>query len=361
MSAPDPSAGWPQAPLAPWLQSQLRQLLSQRGHAVLLAGPSGLGQYELAMALARAWLCEAPTADGACGRCGSCHAVQVRTHADLLVLMPETLSLALGWPIEPSAQKDIDQKKRKPSQQIRMEAARQAVSFTQFTRSRGSTKVIVVYPAQCLNPQAASALLKTLEEPAGQVRFVLATEDMHHILPTISSRCQTHAMHWPTAEQALPWLQTQAMGVRAPGAPAPTLELAQVWWQAAGARPADALDYARSGLTAQTWQALPQALARSDWALLSQWPAERQLAVLQQLCHDLMAVAAGAAPRFFPASALPKALPSWPQLAAWARELMDAARTVDHPFHAALMQEAWAARMQEAWAARAAQILKTQP
>jgi DNA polymerase-3 subunit delta' len=100
------------APLAPWLQIQLRGLLAQRGHAWLLSGPSGLGQFELALALARAWLCEQPSEQGACGRCGSCHAVDVHTHADLCLLMPETLSLALGWPLDEKTQDDLDSKKR---------------------------------------------------------------------------------------------------------------------------------------------------------------------------------------------------------------------------------------------------------
>ena len=87
-------------PLAPWLQRQLQAVLAQRGHAVLLAGPSGLGQYDLALAVARAWLCEQPTGHGACGECASCHAIDVRTHADLCTLMPETLCVTLGWPID---------------------------------------------------------------------------------------------------------------------------------------------------------------------------------------------------------------------------------------------------------------------
>jgi DNA polymerase-3 subunit delta' len=70
------------------------------------------------------------------------------------------------------------------------------------------------------------------------------------------------------------------------------------------------------------------------------------LAVLQKLCHDLMASASGATPRFFPASTLPKA-PRWAVLATWSRELMGAARTVEHPFNAGLMQEAWAARTRQ--------------
>ena len=73
---------------APWIQRQLQALLAQRGHAWLLQGPSGLGQFDLGLALVRAWLCETRAADGqlsqgACGHCASCHAVDVRTHADL--------------------------------------------------------------------------------------------------------------------------------------------------------------------------------------------------------------------------------------------------------------------------------------
>ena len=83
---------------APWIAAQTQALLAQRGHAWLLAGPSGLGQYELASALVRAWLCEHPAPQGACGACGSCHAVDVHTHADLCVLMPETVMLACTRP-----------------------------------------------------------------------------------------------------------------------------------------------------------------------------------------------------------------------------------------------------------------------
>ena len=341
------------APLAPWLQRQLGDLLAQRGHALLLAGPSGLGQYDLALALARAWLCERPTAQGACGDCGSCHAIDVRTHADLCALMPEVLSLELGWPLDEGAQKDIDDKKRKPSKLIRVEAARDAVAFTQTTRSRGDTKVILVYPAERMNIESANTLLKTLEEPVGEVRFILASESAHQLLPTIRSRCQTHAMVWPDEHEALAWLVQEVSTARAGGkSPAPTLAQAAVWLQAAGGRPDDALAWAASGLTAQAWATLPQALARGDWSVLADWPAAQQLAVLQKLCHDLMARACGAPARFFPAPELPAA-PRWTALAAWSRELMQAARSVEHPYNAGLMQEAWAARTRQVLAARA--------
>ncbi|MCY1369225.1 hypothetical protein D9M69_562500 [compost metagenome] len=87
---------------------------------------------------------------------------------------------------------------------------------------------------------------------------------------------------------------------------------------------------------------MPKALAQGDWTSLADWPAAQQLEVLQKLCHDLMASASGAAPRFFATEHLPAA-PRWGILARWSRELMDAARTVEHPFNPGLMQEAWIA------------------
>jgi DNA polymerase-3 subunit delta' len=335
-----------------WLQQQLGSLMAQRGHALLLAGPSGLGQYDLALALARAWLCEQPTEQGACGHCGSCHAIDVRTHADLCVLMPETLCAELGWPLDEGAQKEIDDKKRKPSKLIRVEAAREAVAFTQFTRSRGNTKVVLVYPAERMNNEAANTLLKTLEEPVGEVRFVLATEASHQLLPTIRSRCLTHTMAWPQPDEALQWLQAQAVGSGKNSAATMPAGQGSVWLQAAGGRPDDALEWARSGLPASAWTELPQSLARGDWSALADWPAARQLAVLQKLCHDLMAVSAGAPPRYFRSEHLPRP-PRPAVLSQWFRELLAAARTVEHPFNPGLMQEAWAARTRQVLAAAA--------
>ncbi|MEY4235794.1 MAG: hypothetical protein RLZZ454_1052, partial [Pseudomonadota bacterium] len=49
---------------APWIAQQTQTLLTQRCHAWLLMGPSGLGQYSLAMALVRAWLCEQADSHG---------------------------------------------------------------------------------------------------------------------------------------------------------------------------------------------------------------------------------------------------------------------------------------------------------
>ena len=314
---------------APWIARQARQLLAQRGHAWLLQGPSGLGQYSLALELARAWLCDQPGPAGACGQCSSCHAIEVRAHTDLCVLMPETIMLELGWPLGEKAQKEIDDKARKPSKEIRIEAMRDAVEFAQRTSGRGRGKVVLVYPAERMNHVTANALLKTLEEPAGDSHFVLASEAAHQLLPTIRSRCLGHTMAWPAENEATAWLQEQ--GVKA-GDVADLL-------RAAGGRPDDALASSNAGRDPKSWALLPKALARGDNAALADWTPGQAIDALLKLCHDLLVVKAGAAPRFFQASDLP-APASFAALSAWSRELTRMARTVEHPFNAGLMLEA---------------------
>lgn len=320
---------------APWIAQQARQLLTQRGHAWLLQGPSGLGQYPLALALVRAWLCENPGEEGACGRCPSCHAIDVRTHADLCVLMPELVMLELGWPLDEKTQADLDEKKRKPSREIRIEAMRDAIEFSQRTSARGRGKAVLIFPAERMNNVTANALLKTLEEPPGDVRFVLASEAAHQLLPTIRSRCLGHTMVWPDAAAALAWLQQQ--GVTAADAP--------VLLRAAGGRPEDALRYAISGRDPRQWSALPRAVARGDVGAFKDWAPSQVIDALHKLCHDLLATGAGAAPRFFEMAELPPPAPL-AALTVWARELATASRTAEHPFNSGLMLEDLLSRAQ---------------
>jgi len=317
--------------LTPWLRQPLAELLRQRGHAWLLQGPSGIGQYELALALAAAWLCEQPVEEGgaACGHCASCHAIEVRTHADLCVLMPEVAMQELGWPLDEKAQADIDDKKRKASREIRVEAMRDAVGFAQRTSARGRGKVVLVYPAERMNTITANALLKTLEEPVGDVRFVLASEAAWQLLPTIRSRCLGYTLPWPETAEAETWLVAQDV----PAADAAAL------LRAAGGRPSDALRLARSGQSPKAWSLFPKAISRGDVGALSDHAPAQAVGALQKLCHDLMAVGNGAEPRFFEAADLPAA-PSRLALARWSKSLANAARTAEHPFNAGLMLEA---------------------
>ena len=321
---------------APWIAAQAQRLLAQRGHAWLLAGPSGLGQYALSMSLVRAWLCDQPSPQGACGVCQACHAIDVRTHADLCVLMPETVMLDFGWPLSEKAQSDIDDKKRKPSKEIRIDAMRDAVEFSQRTSARGRGKAVLVFPAERMNNITANALLKTLEEPPGDVKFVLASEAAHQLLPTIRSRCLGHTMTWPTQEASLAWIQARGVGA----------EQAAVALRAAGGRPDDALHFLDGSVqTTQAWVKLPQAIARGEIGALKDWTPAQAVDALHKMCHDMLAVCTGAAPRFFTANELPVG-GSLKGLTAWAKALSQTKRTVDHPFNAGLMLEALVSQAQ---------------
>lgn len=363
--------------LAPWLQTQLESLLTQRGHAWLLGGPSGLGQFELALALATAWLCEQSTSKGACGHCDSCHAVEVHTHADLCMMLPETLSLSLGWPLDEKTQDDLDAKKRKPSKEIKVDAAREAVSFTQFTRSRGTTKVVVVFPAERMNHVTANTLLKTLEEPPGAVKFILATESAHQLLPTIRSRCLGHTMGWPDFEQALCWLGNETTRLSNPqnklqqSVRPPDASDLKTLLRRAGGRPADVLAWVQNSPAAETakrWQDFPKAMFRGDVSALADWPPSIAVDALQKLCHDLWAVRLGTDPRFFDANDLPKIAEKISDhagrlsqevlcaikldaLASWSKDLNAIARTVEHPYNPGLLMESLVSRAQTALAA----------
>lgn len=317
---------------APWIARQTQSLLAQRGHAWLLQGPSGLGQYDLALALVSAWLCEQPSAQGACTECASCHAIRVRTHADLAVLMPETQMMELGWPLSEKAQSEIDDKKRKPSKEIRVEAMRDLVEFAQRSDARGRGKAVLVFPAERMNAITANALLKTLEEPPGPVRFVLATEAAHQLLPTIRSRCLAHTLAWPDVAESLAWLQEQGVA----GAVAPAL------LRSAGGRPNDVLRQAALGLSPDWWAALPKAMQQGQAAHLSDLSPPQAIDALQKLCHDLVLRHNGAAPRFFEPAQLPASSASLKTLTDWFKRLMQSARTAEHPFNPGLMLEALA-------------------
>ncbi len=317
------------APAAPWIGRQLQALLAQRGHAWLLHGPSGLGQAELALALVTAWLCDRPTAQGACGQCPSCHGVAVHTHPDLVVLMPETDMIARGWPLPEKAQSDIDDKKRKPSKEIRVDAMREAIEFAQRTSGRGRGKAVLVYPAERMNAVTANALLKTLEEPPGEVRFVLASDAAHQLLPTIRSRCLGHTMLWPGADEALPWLAAQGLGA----------EEGAALLRAAGGRPAEALALAQAKDSARRWALLPRALARGDVSALADLPLAESVSRLQKLCHDLLALQLGAAPRFFDRADLPEHPLPVAALTRWWQQLAQSARTAEHPLNPGLATE----------------------
>jgi len=200
----------------PWLDEPLGRALRQGAHALLVHGPEGIGQFELGLTLAKAWLCEGTAeqrSHGAgCGVCRSCHLIEARSHPDLLVLIPELLRESLGWAGESEEGGWEKGSKSKPSKEIKVEAVRTAVSFAQTTSARGRGKVLVLHPAERMNAVAANTLLKTLEEPPGNARFVLSSAAPDSLLPTIRSRCQAVPLVLPPQDAAAAWLSKRNAG-----------------------------------------------------------------------------------------------------------------------------------------------------
>lgn len=315
----------------PWLAPLLKQTLqTQHAHALLLQGPQGVGQFEMAMTLAQAWLCE--SAAGAadrkpCGVCASCRLVQSHSHPDLLVLLPEVLQEALGWGGGDGAEAATEKAgKAKPSKEIKVEAVRSAVTFAQTTSARGRGKVVVLHPAERMNGISANTLLKTLEEPPGAARFVLSCAAPESLLPTIRSRCQAVTMLLPPAEVATRWL-TEA-GVKD----------ADVLLAATGGQPQEVLQWVAQGIDAALWQRLPAIVARGEAQALSTWPLPRLIDAFQKLGHDAACVAVGAPARYFPQAVIAKGANS-NALAEWMQELKRCARHAEHAWNAGLMLE----------------------
>ena len=330
----------------PWIAELLKLILAtQRAHALLLHGPQGIGQFELSQTLAQAWLCEATLHNGSgvprpCGVCGSCRLVQAHSHPDLLVLVPDALRESTGWGAQVDDASTEKASKAKPSKEIKVDAVRSAVGFSQSTAARGRGKVVLIHPAERMNAIAANSLLKTLEEPPGDARFILSCAAPEVLLPTIRSRCQAVALALPASSVACAWLAQR-------GIADPAIILA-----AAGGQPQEALEWTQQGIDAALWMRLPALVHRGESATFAAWPLPRLVDALQKLCHDAACVAAGAAPRYFPAASL-AALGTRGDITAltsWMRELNRCARHAEHPWNAGLLAESLVQQGQHALA-----------
>lgn len=170
------------------LLAKLDQLWSQEKMppSLLITGDVGIGVSETAMALAQLLRCQQSKAGQRCGQCTDCHLINAASHPDFLHIACETGKKQIG----------IDQ-------------VRRANEFATTRPQVARCKVILVSEAERLNTASANAILKTLEEPASSVVFILASERPGKLLPTIRSRCQTYVLPLPTQTQALSYLVDQ--------------------------------------------------------------------------------------------------------------------------------------------------------
>jgi DNA polymerase III delta' subunit len=143
-------------------------------HAVLLAGPEGIGKTTLALVLAAGLLCTAEDpAARPCRECRACRMVEHGNHPDLHWLQPEGPGgqIVIGGP------------------DARYRGVRDLIADLALLPVEGGARVAILERADRMNEDAQSALLKTLEEPPAGVTIVLCANDEEQLLPTVRSRC----------------------------------------------------------------------------------------------------------------------------------------------------------------------------
>jgi DNA polymerase III delta' subunit len=150
---------------------RLRQKLRQDRfpQALIFAGPEGVGKHTLATMVAKALNCTNAGPTDFCDECTHCRKINSGTHPDVTTVTLED-----------------------EATQIKIAQVRRVLEIVRLQPLEGRNKVFLIDPANLLNPEAANALLKGLEEPPEHTFFILIAINVHELLLTIRSRCQVY-------------------------------------------------------------------------------------------------------------------------------------------------------------------------
>lgn len=143
-------------------------------HALMFAGIEGVGKLLMAETLAKTLLCEnniikdnANYSSNSNCNCSSCRAFINKNHPDYFCLQPEGKAIKM----------------------IKIEQIRRMQESIALAPYLADKRVVIIDGAEYMNDVAANSLLKTLEEPVGQIYFILLTTNKEMLLSTILSRC----------------------------------------------------------------------------------------------------------------------------------------------------------------------------
>lgn len=139
-------------------------LQNRLSHAYLLSGIAGIGKTDFAKQFSQLLLCDH---HNHCGICRGCKQLQAGTHPDFIFIAPE-----------------------EKNHSIKIDQIRLLSEKLSQTAQYGGYQVVIISPSDAMPAQAANALLKTLEEPAGKVLFFLIDHQKSILPATIASRCQ---------------------------------------------------------------------------------------------------------------------------------------------------------------------------
>ncbi|WP_368031079.1 DNA polymerase III subunit gamma/tau [Arcobacter sp. s6] len=137
---------------------------SRLSHAYLFSGLRGSGKTSTARIMAKALLCSEGPTSKPCEVCDNCKSANSNRHLDIIEM-------------DAASNRGIDDIK-------------DLIEHTKYKPSSARFKVFIIDEVHMLTTQAFNALLKTLEEPPGFVKFILATTDPLKLPATILSRTQ---------------------------------------------------------------------------------------------------------------------------------------------------------------------------
>jgi len=195
-------------------------------HALLIAGPVGVGKRDLAIRIAQALLCESSdmTSAGPCQECRTCRRLHDPTqpgldpqHSDVEVVTPGSLC----------AEADHDHRNTRTIGICVVRRIEHTATLAAFEADR---RIMIINPADALTHEAADAFLKTLEEPPDRVHFILLTAQEAQLSETIRSRCRTLTLSPLPAAQLDDWLDQWAAqeGLSLPDTPQHRAELGRL-------------------------------------------------------------------------------------------------------------------------------------
>lgn len=220
-------------------------------HALLLSGPAGVGKLALARALAQYVHCTSRSGGDSCGVCPSCLQHQSFNNADMHFTFPyvkkksegliECADYAAPWRefLSQGAygtwQEWLDICKAGNSQPvIYVEESAEIVRRMNMSNYSARYKIVLLWLPEKLQTEAANKLLKIIEEPFADTRFILVSNEPQNILPTIYSRTQRIELSRLSANEIASALTTHQaidermaadIAVRSEGSMATALEL----------------------------------------------------------------------------------------------------------------------------------------